>query len=135
MVLLTSLALLGSAALASAQTYTASVDLSKKTGTPTHVASGILYGIPDTPNVIPDKWYTTIGFNHNRGGGAQIPGNNTKGWRLGYEQYVPRFNSFASNYWTTRKYGGTYILLIHDLWGVSFTFILRLNSTVSLTCF
>lgn len=102
--------------IVSADRYIASVDVGTKLGAPRHLASGILYGIPDVQNQIPDHWYTDIGFKYNRAGGAQI---SAKGWRLGYAQYVPRFQSALSNYQTTRKYGGRFVLLIHDMWGVS----------------
>jgi hypothetical protein len=36
---------------------TAHVDLSVTTGNPEHLASGVLYGVPDTPDQIPDHWY------------------------------------------------------------------------------
>ena len=45
---------------------TAYVDLGVTLGKPEHLASGWIYGIPDTfPNQIPSSWYTDIGF---RGG-------------------------------------------------------------------
>lgn len=67
-------------------TDTSIVQLSNNTGSPTHLASGILYGIPDTPNQIPDHFYTDIGFNYNRAGGAQVaaPG---RGWIWGLTEY------------------------------------------------
>lgn len=52
---------------------TAVVNLNNNTGSPTHLASGILYGIPNTQDQIPDKFYTGIGFNYARAGGAQNP--------------------------------------------------------------
>lgn len=64
---------------------TAAVRLDKNTGKPQHLASGFIYGIPDTPNQIPDHFYTDIGFNFGRAGGAQTP---QKGWLAGIDQYV-----------------------------------------------
>ena len=58
---------------------------------------------------------TNIKFHASRAGGAQIP---ALGWAGGgYNEYIGRFNSTLSNYRTTRKYGGDFILLPHDLWG------------------
>lgn len=37
---------------------TATVDLSSSNGSPQHLASGFIYGIPDNyPNQIPDSWF------------------------------------------------------------------------------
>jgi hypothetical protein len=65
---------------------TSTVNLNNNTGTPKHLASGILYGIPDTLNQIPDHFYTDIGFNYARAGGAQVaaPG---RGWIWGLSEY------------------------------------------------
>lgn len=51
---------------------TSVVNLSNITGTPQHLASGFIYGIPDAPNQVPDHFYTDIGFNYARAGGAQV---------------------------------------------------------------
>lgn len=66
---------------------TAVVDLAVNTGNPQHLASGFIYGIPDTPGQIPDHFYTDIGFNFGRAGGAQTP---STGWLGGVDQYVVR---------------------------------------------
>lgn len=94
------------------------VDLSTNLGTPSHLASGFIYGIPDIANQIPDHFYTDMGFNYARAGGAQVlsPG---RGWIFG--QYPGRFASVLSNYRTTRKYGAEFIFLLHDLWGADGT--------------
>jgi hypothetical protein len=97
----------------------ATVDLSKTTGEATFLASGFIYGWPDNAaeaeDSIPDYLVRDIKFNSNRAGGAQT---GARGWgRDGYEGYRVRLDSALSNYWTTRKYGGDFILLIHDLWG------------------
>ena len=67
-------------------TDTAVVNLNNNTGATNHLASGILYGIPDTPNQIPSSFYKDIGFNYFRGGGAQVaaPG---RGWIWGLTEY------------------------------------------------
>jgi hypothetical protein len=64
---------------------TAVVHLDENTGNPQHLASGFIYGIPDTANQIPDHFYTDIGFNFGRASGAQI---SAKGWLGGVDQYV-----------------------------------------------
>ncbi|KAJ4245555.1 hypothetical protein NW762_014064 [Fusarium torreyae] len=96
-------------------TGVATVDLNVQTGPPRHLASGILYGIPDKPNQIPDQFYKEIGFNYGRGGGSQLP--NTKGYAVNIEDYKARFASVLSNYNTTRKYGGEFIYLLPAAWG------------------
>lgn len=72
--------------LARRATDTSIVNLNNNTGSPGHLASGILYGIPDTANQIPDHFYTDFGFNYNRAGGAQVaaPG---RGWIWGLTEY------------------------------------------------
>lgn len=98
---------------------TAIVDLSVNRGAPKHLASGFIYGEPDTPaspNQIPDHFYTDIGFNYARAGGAQLDAP-CRGWIWGLNEYKCRFQSTLSNYQTTRKYGGNFIILPHDIWG------------------
>lgn len=68
-----------------AATGVATVDVAEQTGPPRHLASGILYGIPDQPEQIPDHLYKDIGFNYGRGGGSQLP--NTVGFVQGVEDY------------------------------------------------
>ncbi|KAL3412418.1 glycoside hydrolase superfamily [Aspergillus fumigatus] len=84
---------------------TAQVNFANNTGKPQHLASGILYGLPDTPNQIPTKFYTDMGFNYNRAGGAQVPAPG-RGWIWGLDEY---------------KHGAKFIFLIHDLWGADGT--------------
>ncbi|KAF2149125.1 glycoside hydrolase family 39 protein [Myriangium duriaei CBS 260.36] len=93
---------------------TAKVDLSTNLGSPKHLASGFIYGIPDTANQIPDHFYQNIGFNYARAGGAQL-GSPARGWIWG--EYQGRLQSTLSNYRTARKYGAAFILLPHDIWG------------------
>ena len=95
---------------------TAIVDLNSKTGTPKHLASGIIYGEPDTLNQIPDHFYTDIDLKYYRAGGAQL-GSPSRGWIWGLNEYKGRFQSTLNNYKTARKYGGTFQLLPHDIWG------------------
>ncbi|KAL6917399.1 hypothetical protein FSST1_008894 [Fusarium sambucinum] len=93
----------------------ATVDLTVTTGPPRHLASGILYGIPDKPDQIPERFYKEIGFNYGRGGGSQLP--NTRGYAVSKEDYTARFSSALSNYKTARKHGGKFIYLLPPLWG------------------
>lgn len=66
-------------------TGTAVVNLGINTGDPRHLASGFIYGIPDTAGQIPDHFYTDVGFNFGRAGGAQTAAT---GWLGGVDQYV-----------------------------------------------
>ncbi|KAJ5812530.1 hypothetical protein N7474_008831 [Penicillium riverlandense] len=90
-------------------TVTAQVNFGNNTGTPQHLASGLLYGVPDTLNQIPvrpfhsfamccvansvldlqSQFYETIGYNYERAGGAQVaaPG---RGWIWGLTEYKVR---------------------------------------------
>ncbi|KXJ86531.1 glycoside hydrolase superfamily, partial [Microdochium bolleyi] len=97
------------------------VDLSAVTGKATSSAAGFIYGWPDNgfdaDVSIPSSLVTPLNFRANRAGGAQLAAP-ALGWAAGgYETYKGRFESTVSNYRTTRKYGGTFILLPHDLWG------------------
>lgn len=65
---------------------TATVDLARPIGTPQHLAAGFLYGIPDTPDQIPDHFYTDIGFNYGRAGGSQL-GSPARGWVHGITEF------------------------------------------------
>jgi hypothetical protein len=60
-----------------------SIDLKKKLGTSRHLASGILYGLPDDIHQIPFDLLEGFGFNYNRGAGAQVG----HGWVWGKDQY------------------------------------------------
>ncbi|PKX96013.1 glycoside hydrolase family 39 protein [Aspergillus novofumigatus IBT 16806] len=77
---------LGSPAQQKRDSVTAQVNFANNTGKPQHLASGILYGLPDTPNQIPTKFYTDMGFNYNRAGGAQVPAPG-RGWIWGLNEY------------------------------------------------
>ena len=73
---------------------TATVSLSQPSGTPAHLASGFIYGIPDNgkdlSTQIPDHFYTDIKFNYCRAGGAQLPAP-SRGWIWGLEEYKACF--------------------------------------------
>lgn len=68
---------------------TAIVYFDQDTGSPQHLASGLLYGVPDAQNQVQDHWYEDIGFNYLRAGGAQAasPG---RGWIWGETEYNVR---------------------------------------------
>jgi hypothetical protein len=94
---------------------TATVDLAVSRGNPKHLASGFIYGIPDTPNQIPDHRYKDIGFNYGRAGGAQLPAA-ARGWIWGVTEYKNRLASTLSNYRMCRKYKASFVGLPHDIW-------------------
>jgi hypothetical protein len=79
-------ALVATATLVSADSITASVNLGVSKGQPRHVASGFIYGIPDTANQIPANFYRDIGFNYARAGGAQLEAP-SRGWIWGLHEY------------------------------------------------
>lgn len=95
---------------------TATVDLSvqARRGAPQNLASGVLYGIPDDPTQIPDDFYSEMGFNYARIGGAQL---DQGGWIDGIDAYYARFNNTRDNYFQARKFDAKVIVLPHDIWG------------------
>jgi hypothetical protein len=118
-IVLSSLTLLEAASTRRAAKGVATVDLSKTSGQAKFLASGWIYGFPDNgieaDTSIPANYITDVKFGSSRAGGAQT---SSRGWvGDGYDSYLPRFNSTLSNYRTTRKYNGEFILLVHDLWG------------------
>ncbi|KAJ1322945.1 polysaccharide biosynthesis protein PslG [Microdochium nivale] len=103
------------------QTAPAVVDLSTLTGSAESLAAGFIYGWPDNgveaDVSIPASLVTPINFIASRAGGAQLPAP-ALGWAAGgYDGYIGRFRSTLSNYRTTRRHNGVFILLPHDLWG------------------
>lgn len=66
------------------QSTTAVVNFGNNTGTPQHLASGTLYGLPDNTTQIPSRYFTDIGWNYERAGGAQSP---AAGWIGGFAAY------------------------------------------------
>lgn len=66
------------------QSTTAVVNFGNNTGTPQHLASGTLYGLPDVVSQIPANFFSDIGWNYERAGGAQTSG---KGWIAGLSAY------------------------------------------------
>ncbi|KAL3440908.1 glycoside hydrolase superfamily [Aspergillus insuetus] len=104
-----------------ADSSTASVDLATTRGESSKNASGFIYGMPLSyePNDIPDHFYTDIGIKWGRAGGAQLDAP-CRGWAFGFEEYNCRFNATMLNYKQTRKFGGTFIILPHDIWGIDY---------------
>ncbi|KAH8193549.1 hypothetical protein TruAng_012284 [Truncatella angustata] len=100
------------------------LDLAITQGTPQQLASGILYGVPDVEDQIPDVYYTGPKLNKFRAGGAQLFDVGQRGWH--WNEYSVRFQSTLSNYRTARKYGGVFQLLPHDIWGTD-----TVNSTTA----
>lgn len=68
---------------------TAVVNLSNNTGSIDHLASGTLYGVPDRADQIPTSFYTNMGWNYLRAGGAQVPAPG-RGWIWGLTEYEVR---------------------------------------------
>lgn len=65
---------------------TANIYLGENTGPTEHLASGILYGIPDTPNQIPDHYYTDMAFRNCRAGGSRLV-EPSRGWIFGEQEF------------------------------------------------
>ncbi|KAF7557918.1 hypothetical protein G7Z17_g290 [Cylindrodendrum hubeiense] len=98
---------------------TATVNLAVSNGPANALGSGFIYGFPDNgtsaSTAIPDHFLTDIRFQAGRAGGAQIPYG---GWKdTGKSGYSARFDSTLSNYRTTRRYDGQFLMLPHDMWG------------------
>ncbi len=85
-------ALVAASPLEPRDTITSTVNLGNNTGSPEHLASGFIYGLPDTQNQIPDHFYTDIGFNYARAGGAQVPAPG-RGWIWGLAEYKVSYAS------------------------------------------
>jgi hypothetical protein len=79
-------ALVAATPLEKGNTITSVVTLSNNTGTPEQLASAFIYGIPDTENQMSDHFYTNMGFNYARAGGAQLPAP-CRGWIWGLSEY------------------------------------------------
>ncbi|MFC9970733.1 RICIN domain-containing protein [Spirillospora sp. NPDC127200] len=90
-----------------------SVDFSVAGGAPTHRASGVIYGMTEDASGPADHFLTDIRFRYMRAGGAQLdqPG----GWVSG--RYDRRWNATRAQLLRTRSLGGSFVLLVHDLWG------------------
>ncbi|KAF3404074.1 hypothetical protein DPV78_003089 [Talaromyces pinophilus] len=114
------LQLASASSLQTRDTVTAQVNFNQNTSWPQHLASGLLYGVPDTVNQVPVQFFEDIGYNYERAGGSQLPAPG-RGWIFGVTEYQNRFNSVLSNYITAREFDATFILLLSDLWGADLT--------------
>jgi hypothetical protein len=94
------------------------VDFAVSGGAPEHLASGTLYGLSPDGTQPPDEFYTEIGWNYERAGGAQLNGG---GYASSVEEYETRWDSTLAQYQRTEALGGTFVLLPHDLWGADGT--------------
>lgn len=68
---------------------TATVTASIPVGSPRHLASGFLYGIPIRYNQVPSHFYTEMGFDYGRAGGGSEPAP-ARGWAFGKEEFIVR---------------------------------------------
>ena len=100
----------GTAAQAADESIT--IDFSTNGGSPTYRASGWIYGMSEDATNPPDHFFTDVKFQAMRAGGAQLPGG---GWQGG--GYDRRWNATRAQILRTNALGGTFILLVHDLWG------------------
>lgn len=89
------------------------VDLSREVGRASQRASGILYGLTEDGSNPPDKYLDGIGPRYVRAGGAQLdaPG----GWVA--DRYERRWAATLAQYRRTTSLDGTFIMLVHDLYG------------------
>ncbi|MEU9836754.1 RICIN domain-containing protein [Streptosporangium sp. NPDC048047] len=90
-----------------------SVNFSSAGGSPTHRASGWIYGMTENGANPPDSYFTDVKFRYMRAGGAQLDGPG--GWVSG--KYDRRWNATRAQLLRTRSLGGEFVLLVHDLWG------------------
>ncbi|MGC7094558.1 RICIN domain-containing protein [Amycolatopsis lurida] len=89
------------------------VDFSVAGGSPTHRASGWIYGMTENASGPADHFYRDVKFRAMRAGGAQL--DSPGGWVSG--RYDRRWNATRAQLLRTRSLGGEFILLVHDLWG------------------
>ncbi|KAK1638544.1 hypothetical protein BDP81DRAFT_372061 [Colletotrichum phormii] len=90
--------------------------LNDNIGTPRHMASGVLLGIPSNPDQIPDHWLSDIKFWNMRSGGSQLA-DPRRGWTRGLNEFMGRYEYLKSAYQVTRSRGGNFQIMIHDMWG------------------
>lgn len=77
------------ATLKARDSTTANVYFNNNTGASQHLASGLLYGVPNAQGQVQDHWFTDMGFNYLRAGGAQLPAP-ARGWIWGLDEYEVR---------------------------------------------
>ncbi|MFD1047697.1 alpha/beta hydrolase fold domain-containing protein, partial [Kibdelosporangium lantanae] len=90
-----------------------SVNFATTGGSPTHRASGWIYGMTEDASAPADHFYRDVGFRYMRAGGAQL--DSPGGWVSG--KYDRRWNATRAQLLRTRSLGGEFVLLVHDLWG------------------
>src|SRR4051794_10799341 len=90
-----------------------SVNFAAATGTPTYRASGWIYGMSENASAPADHFYRDVQFRAMRAGGAQL--DSPGGWVSG--KYDRRWTATRAQLLRTRALGGTFVLLVHDLWG------------------
>lgn len=100
---------------------TAMVDLADLGRTADQRGSGILYGLTEDRSNPPDEFLTGIGFRFQLAGGAQL--DSPGGWAAG--SYERRWTSTLAQCRRTTALGGTFIMLVHDLYGADGTAIDR----------
>lgn len=98
---------------ASAADESISVDFSTVAGAPTHRASGWIYGMTENAANPPDPFFSGVAFRHMRAGGAQL--DSPGGWVSG--RYDRRWTATRAQLLRSRRLGGDFVLLMHDLWG------------------
>ncbi|MEO3876259.1 ricin-type beta-trefoil lectin domain protein [Nonomuraea sp. B12E4] len=101
------------AAPAQAADQSISVDFSSAGGSPTYRASGWIYGMTEDASAPADHFFQDVKFQAMRAGGAQL--DSPGGWVSG--KYDRRWNATRAQLLRTRSLGGTFVLLVHDLWG------------------
>ena len=90
-----------------------SVNFSTTSGAPTYRASGIIYGLTEDGSGPPDRFVTDMKLRFVRAGGAQL--DSPGGWVA--NRYDRRWRSVLAQYRRTVAFGGTFVILPHDLWG------------------
>jgi hypothetical protein len=89
------------------------VDLSRELGPASRRAAGILYGLSEDGSNPPDEYLEGLGLRYVRAGGAQL--DSPGGWVSG--RYERRWAATLAQYRRTVALGGTFIILVHDLYG------------------
>lgn len=91
------------------------VDFSNQLGAPDYNASGFLYGLNQDGSQPAGNLLSSLHPQIFRGGGAGLqPGGWANGGLSAYQQ---RFASVLGQYQRAVAVGGTYQILVHDLWG------------------
>jgi hypothetical protein len=89
------------------------VDLGRELGPAGRRAAGILYGLTEDGSNPPDEYLEGLGLRYVRAGGAQL--DVSGGWVNG--RYERRWAATLAQYRRTAAVGGTFIILVHDLYG------------------